>query len=84
MFIGKDIFDYDLMATKPITTGAGIFLVLGMIILTTILCCGYKLNSMNSPTTWMVVLFGTFTLLFGAIPFFGEAAAIARLSNIDK
>jgi hypothetical protein len=32
----------------------------------------------------MVVLFGVFALLFGAIPFYGEAAAIAALGRIDR
>jgi len=84
MFIGKDLFDYDIMATGPITRGAGFFLVAGIIILLTILCAGYKLNTMNSPATWMVALFGAFTLLFGVFPFFGEAGAITGLSLITE
>jgi hypothetical protein len=32
----------------------------------------------------MVVLFGVFTFLFGVIPFYTEAAAIAVLSRISK
>jgi len=32
----------------------------------------------------MVVLFGFVSLVFGAIPFYGEAAAIAALGRIDK
>jgi hypothetical protein len=84
MFIGKDMFDFDQFATKPITTGAGIFLALGLIVLLVILCAGYKINTLKQPATWMVVTFGIFTLFFGVIPFYGEAKAIGALGRIDK
>jgi hypothetical protein len=44
MFLGKDFFEFDQMAMQPITDGAVIFLVLGMIILSVILCLGWKVN----------------------------------------
>ena len=84
MFMGKDMFDYEIMSTKPITKGAGVFLALGLIILLTILCAGHKLNKMNSPATWMVALFGMFTFFFGVLPFFAESAAIGRLGSITQ
>ena len=84
MFMGKEIFDYELMATGPIMKGAEVFLILGMIVLCIILCAGYKINTMNQPPTWMLILFGMFTFLFGVIPFFLEAGAIAALSSITE
>ena len=84
MFIGHDMFDYDQMATKPVTRWAGAFLILGLVILLVIMCFGYKLNTLKQPATWMVALFGCFTLLFGVIPFYGEAGAIAAFGRIDK
>jgi hypothetical protein len=72
------------MATKPITTGAGLFLAIGLICLLIIICAGYKLNTLKQPAPWMISLFSIFTLLFGVIPFYGEAAAIGRLGRIDK
>ena len=71
MFMGKDIFDYELMASKPIMAGAEVFLIIGLIILLVILCAGYKLNTLKQPATWMVAVFGTFTFLFGVLPFYG-------------
>jgi hypothetical protein len=72
------------MATKPITSGAGVFLALGLLVLLIILCAGYKINTLKQPATWMVVTFGIFTFLFGVIPFYGEAGAISALGRIDK
>ena len=46
MFLGKDMFEFDQMAMQPITNGAVAFLILGMLILSIILCLGWKVNSM--------------------------------------
>jgi hypothetical protein len=83
MFMGKDIFDFDLMATKPVTDGAMVFLIIGMLILSMILCLGYKVNSMANAPTWMVVLFG-FATFVCMIVFYGQAGAINVLSHIEE
>ena len=48
------------------------------------MCAGHKLNKMEAPSTCVLALFGGFLLLFGVLPFYGEAAAIAVLGNLDK
>jgi len=83
MFMGKDIFDYEQMATQPIVDGAAVFLVIGMLILSVILCLGWKVNSMAQPATWMTVLFGVITFIC-MIVFYGQAGAIGALGRIDK
>jgi hypothetical protein len=83
MFMGKDIFDFDQMSTQPVTDGAMVFLIIGMIILSMILCLGYKVNSMANAPTWMIVIFG-FATFICMIVFYGQAGAISMLNRISK
>jgi hypothetical protein len=38
---------------------------------------------MEAPSTCVITLFGTMLFVFGVLPFYGEAAAISVLGDID-
>ena len=84
MFLGSDMFEFDQMSMKPIHKLGVVYLFLGLAILLVIMCSGYKLNRMEQPKNWMVALFGIFTFVFGVIPFFSQARAIAYLGSITE
>ena len=48
-------------------------LIIGIVIMIIIISCGCYLNRAEAPANWKVAGFGLWLLVFGILPFYGEA-----------
>ena len=83
MFIGKGSFNFEYQVDRIHEFGVT-FAFLGIIILMVILLLGHYLNNQRKPDTRVIVFYACFVMIFGIIPFFGEAGLLHMFHSMDE